>query len=97
MLILSRRAGEGVHIGEDVRVIVLSVQGGTVRIGVKAPRSVAVHRDEVAARIEAERAASPGDEQPTESPRAELPLEPVSSVASARRGSLVERVRSFLK
>ena len=47
MLVLSRRAGESVMIGEDVVVTVLEVKGDIVRLGVDAPRSVAVHRREV--------------------------------------------------
>ena len=51
MLILTRRAGETLVIGEDVRVKVLEVKGQQVRIGVTAPREVAVHREEIYDRI----------------------------------------------
>jgi carbon storage regulator len=51
MLVLTRRRGEGVTIGPDIRVVVLSTQGGQVRLGIEAPRHVEVHRDEVHARI----------------------------------------------
>jgi len=51
MLILTRRVGETLMIGDEVAVTVLSVQGTQVRIGVTAPKSVAVHREEVARRI----------------------------------------------
>jgi carbon storage regulator len=54
MLVLTRRRGEGVTIGPDIRVVVLSTQGGQVRLGIEAPRQVEVHRDEVHARILAE-------------------------------------------
>lgn len=47
MLILTRRIGESVIIGEDVEVSVLSVKGSQVRIGIKAPKGVAVHRQEI--------------------------------------------------
>ncbi|HUN76047.1 MAG TPA: carbon storage regulator CsrA [Steroidobacteraceae bacterium] len=47
MLILTRRSGETVHIGEDVMVTVLAIKGNQVRIGIKAPRSVAVDREEI--------------------------------------------------
>lgn len=47
MLVLSRRVGESVVIGDDVVVTVLEVRGDIVRVGVEAPRSVAVHRREV--------------------------------------------------
>lgn len=57
MLILTRRVGETVMIGDDVTVTVLGVKGGQVRLGVAAPKDVAVHRSEVAARIAADREA----------------------------------------
>lgn len=47
MLVLSRRPGESIMIGSDVVVTVLEVSGDTVRIGVRAPRHIAVHREEV--------------------------------------------------
>lgn len=56
-LILTRRVGESLVIGDDVVVRVLSVKGNQVRLGVEAPRSVAVHREEIAARIREENAA----------------------------------------
>jgi len=51
MLILTRRVGESVVIGNDVDVTVLGVKGNQVRIGVKAPKDVAVHREEIYQRI----------------------------------------------
>ena len=51
MLILTRRVGETVMIGDDVAVTVLSVKGNQVRIGVDAPKDIAVHREEVFERI----------------------------------------------
>lgn len=54
MLILTRRVGETVVIGEDIVVTVLGVKGNQVRIGVKAPRDVAVHREEIFERIKRE-------------------------------------------
>jgi carbon storage regulator len=51
MLILSRRIGEKVMVGEEIEVAVLGVARGYVRLGISAPRSVAVHREEVYARI----------------------------------------------
>jgi carbon storage regulator len=54
MLILTRREGESVRIGEDVTVTVLRVKGGQVRIGVNAPKNVAVQREEISERTGAE-------------------------------------------
>ncbi len=69
MLILTRRVGETLMIGDDVTVTVLGVKGNQVRIGVSAPRDVAVHREEIYERIKRERqAASPlKDEKPLDS------------------------------
>lgn len=58
MLILTRRVGEAVVIGEEVTVTVLGVKGNQVRIGVNAPKTVSVHRDEIFERIKNERASS---------------------------------------
>jgi carbon storage regulator len=54
VLILTRRVGETLKIGKDVDVTVLGVQGNQVRIGIKAPKDVAVHREEVFDRIQRE-------------------------------------------
>ena len=54
MLILTRRVGESVVIGEDVTVTVLGVKGNQVRIGINAPKHVAVHREEIFERIKRE-------------------------------------------
>lgn len=51
MLILTRAVGETIVIGDGLRVTVMGVKGGQVRIGVEAPRDVAVHREEVWLRI----------------------------------------------
>jgi len=51
MLILTRRVGESLRIGDDVSVTVLGIKGSQIRIGVNAPKSVAVHREEVYDRI----------------------------------------------
>jgi carbon storage regulator len=56
MLILTRRVGETVVIGNDVTVTVLGVKGNQVRLGVNAPREVAVHREEIFERIKREQA-----------------------------------------
>lgn len=56
MLILTRRAGETVMIGDDVTVMVLGVKGNQVRIGITAPKNTAVHREEIYKRILQEKA-----------------------------------------
>ena len=79
MLILTRRVGESVVIGEDVTVTVLGVKGNQVRIGINAPKHVAVHREEIFERIKNGRGPGPGPgdgaatttDQPT--PRETLP------------------------
>ena len=54
MLILSRRPGEVIMVGDEIKISVLGVKGNQVRIGIKAPGEVAVHREEIYARIQAE-------------------------------------------
>jgi carbon storage regulator len=58
MLILTRRVGEIIRIGPDIVVTVLGVNGSHVRIGVDAPKDVAVHREEVFERIKHERSTA---------------------------------------
>ena len=52
MLILTRRVGESLKVGDDITITVLGVKGNQVRIGVNAPRDVAVHREEIYNRIQ---------------------------------------------
>ncbi|MEO7775166.1 MAG: carbon storage regulator CsrA [Steroidobacteraceae bacterium] len=62
MLILTRRVGEAVMIGDEVTVTVLGVKGNQVRIGVNAPKTVAVHREEIFERIKREQEGGVGNE-----------------------------------
>ncbi|MDD2759538.1 MAG: carbon storage regulator CsrA [Methylomonas sp.] len=58
MLILTRRVGETLMIGDEVTVTVLGVKGNQVRIGVNAPKDVSVHREEIYERIKKEQSES---------------------------------------
>ncbi len=70
MLILTRRVGETLMIGDEVTVTVLGVKGNQIRLGVNAPREVAVHREEIYDRIKQEQ-----NEQPLENSHAVMEKE----------------------
>lgn len=72
MLVLSRRPGESIVIGDDVTISILEVRGDIVRVGISAPRSVAVHRAELLEQLEEsnKQAASPSEDAVTSLARA---------------------------
>jgi carbon storage regulator len=59
VLVLTRKIGESLMVGEDVTVTVMAVHGNQVRIGINAPKYVAVHREEIYERVQAEKAQQP--------------------------------------
>src|SRR3546814_18802867 len=81
MLILTRRVGETLMIGDSVTVTVLGVKGNQVRIGITAPKDVAVHREEIYERIQRGEDAESGAKPPA--PKEDLP-DPEIGRASCR-------------
>lgn len=66
MLILTRRVGETLMVGDEVTVTVLGIKGNQVRIGVNAPKDIAVHREEIYERIQREKNSDDQSQSNTE-------------------------------
>ena len=77
MLVLTRKLGENIRIGDTVKIMVLEVRSGQVKIGIEAPAEVKVHREEIYARIQEENRRAqqpkPGDPEPPPPPTRESP------------------------
>lgn len=71
MLILTRRVGETLRIGDDVSVTILGIKGNQVRVGIDAPKEVSVHREEIYQRIQNEKGIDIDDEDTTPEPEPE--------------------------
>jgi len=72
MLILTRRPGESVNIGDDITVTVLGIKGNQLRLGFTAPQHVTVHREEVYERIRAQKLTNISKARSVKSPRTRL-------------------------
>jgi carbon storage regulator len=80
MLVLTRRRGEGVTIGPSIRIVVLGIKGGQIRLGIEAPPAVEIHRDEVCARIQ--------EENQSAACTGKVPLDAFRSLLHTRRRSI---------
>jgi carbon storage regulator len=72
MLVLTRKVHQSIVIGDDVEVVILEVRGEQVRLGIRAPRDVAVHRKEIYQQIQEENRSS-ANVDPSDIPDAHLP------------------------
>lgn len=63
-MLLSRKLGETIIVGDEVRITVLGIKGGQVRIGMEAPTDITIHREEIYQRIKAEQQLKEEDDEP---------------------------------
>ena len=66
MLILTRRVGEALMIGQTTKVVVLGVKGGQIRLGINAPKEIQVHREEIFDKIQKEGETKPSSNEETQ-------------------------------
>ena len=84
MLVLSRKLNQAIMIGDDVRIVVVSVDRDTVKLGIEAPRTIPVHRSEVYEEIQrTNRAAADEPEKTPDAPASEKPR--VADLGRSRR------------
>jgi len=91
MLILTRRVGETIVIGDDVIVTVLGIKGNQVRIGINAPKDVSVHREEIYQRIQQEKNTTPKQEEPAPVVAAAPVVAPVTTTVRKKRESKIDK------
>jgi carbon storage regulator len=97
MLILTRRVGENIVIGDEVVITVLGIKGNQVRIGINAPKNVSVHREEIYQRIQQEKTV-PEEEKKEASVEAAAPSTPATTTTTVsikkKRESKIDKDKS---